>query len=447
MTITHPLGTEHAPSRLLPTAGDGGAPARPARRRQGRTLASYLVMPRPGDLVKALLMPLTFGLGVLAQGGADGRTLLRAVVLLIVLEMLVYPARYQWNDIRGFAADQRHPAEADRGRLPGPAMMARPHILASAVVAAARLATALAVAALPGLHLGGVVIAVILGVFGVAGAYEALRSAATGRDGAGTPTPNTAVVALWITVGAGYVVRGLAGLSLAVDLAERPVLGLAAAVTLWGYGVAFVTNRWAVESLAFARVRDDRVSWVAEASHAREHLLALTRWLPSAIDATEITDAEAERTACWAPLRGRTPVTAPWNLALVVAGAAAAVTGLLLSREPGAGDVGITMLLGALSSLGVILLPRMRPVMVALGAGALLADFAILSTPQPVVAVLPWLAVMAAYLHFSAQSLGSMGEWGRLVRSVVKRALTPVARLAVGHSTWELLATHDATRG
>ena len=411
---------------------DGGsaAPATPVR--TGRSLAGYLVMPRPGDAVKALLMPATFGLGVLADGGADGRTVLRALLVLVVLEFLVYPARYQWNDIRGFAADQRHPGESDRGRLPGPLSMARRRIAASAAVAVLRLLAAVLIAFLPGLALGGLVLAVITGVFGVAAVYETVRAVATGHhDGDGAPPVTPAVALLWLTVGAGYAVRGLIGLALAVDLRDRPMLGVAAAVTLWTYGIAFVTSRWAVESLAFARLDDGRVNWSADASHAREHLLALTRWLPS----TRADGAIPE----WAPVHGRTPVRAPWNVAVAVSGAAAATTGVLLSTTDAGPAAWLLAGLGAAASLAVVCLPGRRPLAAAAGAAVLLVALIAASVPTPLVALLPWLAVTTAYLHFSAQCQATMGYLGRTARGAVTRALSPLVRLVVGDRTWQAI--------
>ncbi|GIF14979.1 hypothetical protein [Actinoplanes teichomyceticus] len=411
--------------------------ARPPSAPAGRSLLSYLVMPRPGDAVKALLMPLAFGLGVLAEGGASRDTVLRALIGLVVLELLVYPARYQWNDIRGFAADQRHPGRARRGRLPGPPQLARERVTASTVVATARLGVAVGVALLPGLRLGGTVLAMIAGVFGVAVAYEALRSAATGRGSGGTPRVTPVLVSLWLTVGAGYVVRGMTGLAMAVDLGDRPGLALAAAVTLWAYGIAFVTSRWAVESLAFARLDGGRVSWTADGSLAREHMLALTRWLPATV-------TPGRSPARWAALRGRTPATAPWNLALVLAGAGAAVTGLLLTtpvHEPGAPVLGA--LAGGVATLVVILLPGRRTVAVPLGAAAVLAATLAGPARAPVAACLPWTAVLLAYLHFSAQSLDSLSHPRRAIREPLMRALAPAARIAVGHDTWRLLTAQS----
>jgi hypothetical protein len=47
-------------------------------------------------------------------------------------------------------------------------------------------------------------------------------------------------------------VRGLTGLGLVIDVTGHVLLAAAAIVTLWVYGVAFVTSRRALEGLAFA---------------------------------------------------------------------------------------------------------------------------------------------------------------------------------------------------
>lgn len=439
---------ESSPGPRAVTAVAPGAARRTARTARGRSLLSYLVVPRPGDAVKALLMPAVFGLGVLAVGGMDKTTVVRAAIVLVVLEVLVYPARYQWNDIRGFAADQRHPARAERGRLPGPPQMARQRIMASTAVATARLGVAAGIALIPGLHLSGTVLGVIVGVFGVAAAYEALRSAATGHCEDANPAVTPVLVALWLAVGAGYAVRGMTGLAMAVDLREQPWLTLAATITLWAYGVAFVTSRWAVESLAFAELRGTRLRWTAGASHAREHLLALTRWLPKAVTPGDLTGPANGTTAGWAALRGRTPLTAPWNLALILAGAGAAVTGLLLTTPVrGAGMPLAFAALGGLAVLAAVALPRLRVPAVLAGAGAVLVAFVAAPDAEPVVAALPCTAVLLAYLHFSAQTLRSLSRPRRAIPEPLLRALAPAARIAVGHDTWRLLKTQDPAHG
>ncbi|KDN16451.1 hypothetical protein [Amycolatopsis rifamycinica] len=418
-----------APLRERAARGrDDGAAGR--ARKSGRSLVGYLLVPRPKDMVKALLMPATFVLGVLAGGHLDGDTLVRAAVAWVALELLVYPARYQWNDVRGFVADQAHPDERGRGRLPGPVARARAHVTASCTVALARLAAVAALALLlPGL--GGLLGAITVGVFGIAVAYEALR-AGTGRTGRVPPPLRPRLIALWVVVGAGYALRGMVGLVAAVGLGERPVTLVAAAVALWAFGIAFVTSRWALEALAFARIDDGRLVWTARAEQAREHLLGLVRWLP---------DRTTERDpAAWAALRSRTPVTAPWNLALVLAGTAAGLTGMLLTGAQPA-PAAAAALLGGVAAAVAVFVPRGRVAVVLAGAvaqwGALVAEGA----PRPLAAVLPWFAVMAAYLVFSGQRLNTIGTSDERVRAAVVAVFAPVVHAVVGDATWGALRT------
>lgn len=78
-----------AGSRPLPVAGAPGA-----AKVSGRSLHSYLLVPRPKDLVKALIVPLTFAVGVAGPGGVSTTVLWHAALVWVVLELLVYQARY-----------------------------------------------------------------------------------------------------------------------------------------------------------------------------------------------------------------------------------------------------------------------------------------------------------------------------------------------------------------
>src|SRR4051794_815510 len=95
--------------------------------RSGRSLVSYLVIPRPKDLGKAVIVPLGMTVGFISVGEVTASGLVRGLIVWAVLELLVYQARYQINDVRGFAADQQHPDAASRGRLPGPLERGRAH--------------------------------------------------------------------------------------------------------------------------------------------------------------------------------------------------------------------------------------------------------------------------------------------------------------------------------
>ncbi|MGC2998798.1 hypothetical protein ACPF8X_10610 [Streptomyces sp. G35A] len=398
-----------------------------------RSLLGYLVVPRPKDAVKGLLMPFVFVLAVVAGADATGRTVVRALIVWGALELLIYPARYQWNDIRGFAADQQHPSQRERGRLPGPMERARAHVTVSCAVAMARLAvTAVLALALPGLHLVGVLTVVTAAVFGVAVVYEALRARGTGRTTTIPPPTRPAVVALWIVVGAGYVVRGMTGLALAVDLGRRPALAVSAAVALWAFGIAFVTSRWALESLAFATSDHGPLRWTARAGHAREHLLALVRWLPSGITGCPPAD--------WTPLRGRTSPTAPWNVALMVAGTSAALTGTLLTTpDDSPGHALFAAALGAVTTTAAILSAYRRPVVVVAGAALQLLAPALTGQPRPVAALLPWLSLMVAYLTFSSRSLHTIGLLSGRLRSLAASPFVPLVRTVLGQATWDAI--------
>ncbi|BCI54052.1 hypothetical protein NIIDNTM18_33300 [Mycolicibacterium litorale] len=397
-----------------------------------RSLAGYLLMPRPKDLVKGLLIPVTYGIGLLSAGTVSGESLLRAAVVLLAVELLVYPARYQWNDVRGFVADQRHPSSSSRGRLPGPLSCARSRVLTSCSVAAAKLLAAAAlIVLLPGLDLGGILTFAIVGVVAVAIVYELLRSASTGRRSEMPPPVTAGIVSLWITVGAGYVVRGITGLALAVDLTERPTLTVAAAITLWAYGTAFVTSRWALEATAFASLNNGRVTWRAAAGQAREHLLALVRWLPGEVDPPRTLQD-------WAPLAGRTAMTAPWNLAMVTAGAAAALTGQLLGGPSSSTEAAIAAVAGGVLTTAVITAARWRRSAVALGAMVLLAVMALTDAPKPMLAVLPWLLVLGAYLFFSTRTLRKLARGGPVAHAM-SAGVAPIGRLILGRATWEAI--------
>ncbi|OBC02599.1 hypothetical protein A5782_17865 [Mycobacterium sp. 852002-40037_SCH5390672] len=397
-----------------------------------RSLARYLLLPRPKDVTKGWLVGTTCALGVLSTGEVNGMLLLRALVVMIVIELLVYQARYQWNDVRGFVADQNHPSSTTRGRLPGPLSRARFHVSASCAIAALRLALAgVVILAFPDLHLGGILGLGGAGVFGVAIAYELLRSATTGRGHAAC-VPIRSVVLLWLAVGSGYAVRGLVGLAVAVDPWKRPELFFAAVVALWGYGVAFVTCRWAVEAASFAAIRDGRVAWNARPDQAREHQLALIRWLPSHVGAgvTKVAD--------WAPLRQRTALTAPWNLAAVVAGAGAAASGRLLVSPCSVEITVCVAAVGAAATLIAVSISRRRALVVVLAALSLLGTLSVTATPRPLLASSPWLLMICAYQFFTTRTLASLSRTRPRAR-LAHRTFATIARLAIGETTWQAM--------
>jgi hypothetical protein len=385
-----------------------------------RTLPSYLLVPRPKDLVKAVVLPLTFALGAAAAGGVTASQVWRAALVWLVLELLAYQARYQWNDIRGFAADQAHPDRAARGRLPGPLERARLHVGASFAVAATRMLLAVGIALVVP-EVRTVLLASILGVFGVGFVYEHVRSVATGRTATMPVELRPWLIALWIAVGAGYAVRGMTGLALAVELGGHPALVVAATLAMWALGVVFVTCRWAIEASCFASFRGDRVVWDARHASAREHTLGLVRWLPQRLDRRlgPLPTAPAR----WRALRGRTSLGAPWNLGLLVASPAAAVAGRLLVTDLDlrAGVAVAVAAVAAVAALAIALVPRAR------AATSLAAVLAVVGAEwldglsRPLVATLPWAVVILGYCCFTHQSACEIGRPLRRLEPLLRR--------------------------
>jgi hypothetical protein len=225
-------------------------------------------------------------------------------------------------------------------------------------------------------------------------------------------------------VGGGYAVRGLGGLGMALALTDRPALAAAAGIALWAFGVAFVTSRWAVEALAFARFDGPRVTWSASAGQAREHLLALVRWLPAAVD-----HREAREPSGWAALAGPTAPGAPWNLAAAIAAAAAGVTGRLLAGPGGVGACAVAASVAAIAAVAVLAgAGRQRILALAGGAAGLALVLSISGSPRPLVGALPWLAVIGAYVFFTAQSLEAMARPLRAGPAKPPRLSTGTAR-------------------
>jgi hypothetical protein len=378
-------------------------------RSHSRSLTSYLLLPRPGDLVKMLFFPVSFLLGCVSREVPDLGTVVRAAAVWLVLELLVYQARYQWNDIRGFAADQRH-ADGDRGRLPGPWERRRSRIAWSAGTAVAKVVLALGVGVALGHGTEQVVALLCVGVFLSAAAYEALRSIATGRSAAVPARATTGVVGIWILIGAGYALRAVSGLGMAVDLGNPSALLPVAVATCWLFGIAWITSRWAVEATASAVLGPDgELEWRVTPDQAREHLLALVRWLP-ARPPTSTTDLRR-----WRPVRGCPSPSAPWFVAGVLTSAGAALTGALLA-DPAVGATALVLigLAGLVAGVGVHVAGIHRALAVALGAALTWAVVAVNGLETPALAVLPWLVASIAQQRYLVQDRASLGQLGQL---------------------------------
>jgi hypothetical protein len=378
-------------------------------------MASYLLYPRPEAWPKALIAPACFLFAASSTGDfRDGPSFL---VLWLLLECLIYPARYQWNDIRGIDADQEHAEKDARSRLPVGTTHAsrRRAIRVSRAAALTRVFAALLIGALTGLARPAALLAAA--VFTIAAVYEVLRSPRYGtKHGFG-------VVAVWMVVGLGYLVRGGLGLRLA-GLAWGSVPMVAGLVCVVAFGIMFVLLTWVLEATSYCTA-DAGGAWHARpALAAKPHLAALLRPLGRPI----LADACGPGGYCGDDrvLRAGARLSAPWNLALAAAAASGAVMGTGLAR-PRAGGAWPYLVTAAVGVAAALLLARCRSgrarwAVTAAGFPALVGGALAGAAARPVLAGLPWAAIAVTCSGFCACSYRDLIDAGPRLAAALRRA-------------------------
>jgi hypothetical protein len=380
-------------------SGHGGVPARAER--GGRGLTVYLLHPRPDAWAKALLAPACFVLAAISTVAFANWP--RFLILWLVFELLIYPARYQWNDVRGIDADARHPEGRARSRLPAgaTAQARRRSVRLSAATAALRIVAALLIGVVTGLVRPVLLLAG--SVFVIAGGYEFLR--ALPARGSRVPVAVQAV-AVWLAVGLGYVVRGALGLASA-RLAAGSVAMLAGLACVGSFGIMFVLLTWALEATSYCEPGDG--GWRARPDlSGKPHLALLLRHLRAPIQALGAGPVPGGSRADEPALRPGARLTAPWNLALAGAGAFGTILGLALAG-PARGGAGWYLAVAAVALAGAVLLARCRGqrsrwVVAAIWA-PLLAAAALPARPDlPALVGVPWLVIAGVYAAFCGWS-------------------------------------------
>jgi hypothetical protein len=210
-----------------------------------------LVLPRNRSVwVKWGYLPLG-AVAALAVGGRapSARTLLEVLAVWVVAEHLGYQARYLANDLRDRAADEAHPARAQRRRLPGG--LTRTHVGLLWASVAARLVLALAVALLLDGAAGEAALGFLAGLLVITLAYELgrdrVRRATVAPGGAGAlglalPVLTAVPLGYGLRVGAGYHSAAADGLDAVGVLLVGTVLLLQTACVLLA---------WTLEGTAF----------------------------------------------------------------------------------------------------------------------------------------------------------------------------------------------------
>jgi 4-hydroxybenzoate polyprenyltransferase len=407
-----------------------------------RGLVSYLVLPRPEDWVKWLLVPLAYLIVTLDRGISFrwGPLLLT----ILVVEYLVYCARYQINDIRGYAEDAAHPETAARLRLPysDQAAVRRFNVASSFTVAVLRVATALVVAARTSLTPTTLT---VIGVVGGAGVlYEYLRT--TEARPASSRTERAAR-GLWLLVGVGYALRYVVGAHAAGLPLGDPVVWVGG-LFCYGLGVMFVGLTWALEATAHCRAAEPDTWYLSHHLHTKPHLRLLLAYVRGPVFLTGPPPERPLDFACGRVrvLQGPTAKAAPWNLAYWAASVAGAFLALRLAGIA-TGTLTSALVFGV-SACGTTALslasnPLRRTLALLGGTAALLGGTALLSHPDglfsELACTLPFTVCGGVYTSFRQQSYYELKHFlpdlALRVRALVKLA----ARATVGQSTWEQL--------
>ncbi|MBV9379974.1 MAG: hypothetical protein JOY82_01910 [Streptosporangiaceae bacterium] len=407
---------------------------RPQRRPGERSLVSYLLMPRVAEWVKWLITPGVFGTAAWAAASFRGWPRLLAVWL--ILEYLIYEARYQWNDVRGIHEDTKHPVSAARRRLPAGAH-ARRNILASCLAAALRLMAALAGGA--AIHLLGTVAVLIGLVFGTAIGYEALRAGTKSRR----PPSRTAArsVAIWLVVGSGYAIRSGAGLWLA-GFRISSIAAVSGMLYFAVFGIMFVLLGWVLEAASYCRSDGNETLYPTRALAAKPHIAILLRWTAwKTGNGTGNSSGAAERVLA----KKRAKQYAPWNVALALGAGLGAVAGMALARpdSPPAG-YGIAAALGVLGAALLMTLTRaLACLAVTVTVGAALTGLTLpdVHSPVAIIAAIPWIVIAADYVFLCQSSYQDLMSFGPSLASglgAAARTLPPLLlRVVIGRRSWQ----------
>jgi hypothetical protein len=409
-----------------------------------RRLISYLLLPRPEDWIKWLFFPIAFLMALLSTRSMPKVQLAHAGMFFLVLEYLLYEARYQWNDIRGFGSDQRHPFKRERRRLPGPKERAAHHVAWSSLSIALRLVGVAATMWVVRDLFSVILVAAGL-VFGFAVIYEILRSSSKTNSGHKDPLhPDRVAVAIWGVVGIGYAVRGVFGVYFGLNRTLHPASLALSAIMLWSFGVMVVTITWALEAMAYCH-RDEQGLRYIGALEGKNHLGALLAYAkvePSPGAEVALPNGGKEKI-----LTSRGRVVAPWNLALVVCTTSAGALGaeLASSLRPSMGVVlasaGLGLVAGCLLAYGLTVV--WRGTVTIGGAVALFALARSQRLSSAYLEFMPWLLCGALYSWFRQASYADLKAGLKPAAAAIGGFIRTVAGLlawlAVGESTWNAI--------
>jgi len=401
-----------------------------------RSISWYLVIPRPEELPKALFIPLVYIVVSLATGSFSSDSALRAVVIWVAFEYLIYEERYQWNDIRGLHEDYAFRDSSLRRRLPfgdNPPASVVTNVRLSVVVILARLFLAIVLGLAAGKGTLVPILILMAAVAVTAIPYEWLRSRVVDQR-ISERLRRFFIAAIWAFVGSGYVVRGLTGLWLA-GLGGKGELLAIAAVAFGAYGVMFVTLSWGLESLAHSKWTADGSIASVDGNRRKPHSDALLAYMsvpsPPYGESNDLLYARG----LYSPSASR----APWNVAFVIAAGFGSALGVgIVGGDTPGGWGAIAAALALIGSLFLIHLepPRGAAVMVVLAALFAVLGLQVAGAAGPLAAI-PWVCFAGLYLSFRNSSYYSFKHWFDDLRIPIESFFVSLVAAFVGRRTLE----------
>lgn len=245
------------------------------RRHVGWAIA-YYVYPRPMDALKVLFVVLGVVLGCIGSGARDPSRIASCGLLgVFVFDVLVYQARYQWNDVRGAVEDLDNPRADLRCRLPTDILGLRPAVIISVVSALFKIVLAVELSVLCANMLGHDFLSLCCAAFVLAAVYEWARE----RKGKVLPL---------FLVTLGYPLRVWAGMSVGLAAGGTPsclclpMECVVALVSSASFGLAFVGMTWALEGSDHLRKARERGEPCREDRKYKPHVMWVCDQLGSA---------------------------------------------------------------------------------------------------------------------------------------------------------------------
>jgi hypothetical protein len=267
-----------------------------------RPLWSYLITPRTVDhAFKVLVVAVCLCVGRLALGTDQvftARTAWLAAITVVVFEYLVYQARYTWNDLRGLHDDALHPNARERRRIPWPLSRARLRLLWWSIPLKLTAALLLVRFLLP--ERTTVFVWATVAVWVVAVAYEWFRDAsgmaasgATVGDALGRRGRALGWGVL-LTVGFGYCIRAVVGLSVGSEGRASTETLATFGVLLFVFEVSTVAMGWVLEGEKSRFRSADAITSVHPRLLVKPHLLLLMQQAGRVDPGTVIAESPEE---------------------------------------------------------------------------------------------------------------------------------------------------------